>query len=221
MKPDNYWATNKKVNEYLGRMKISEDTTPQVLRALVSLVFDETKYNLENSLFIDMGCGPGNISAEFIKEFGFKEFVAIDKSEAMLDAVPFYVDIEKVRTSFQRADVGRSILKAKDISADMVLSCRTLFYVENINHVLQEVGRVLKPGGVFAFSTLVHKQDNLESIFCENAGFYMNAFAHSYKNIIRLLRNYDIVPIGALHGSPELDFTKIPVNNAACLFQKR
>ena len=226
MKSNSYWHNHEKANQYISRLqepgKNMHDIICGFLKEITIRSFSDPQINPGNNLLIDIGCGPGSVSAQFIEALGFKEFLAVDISNAMLDNVPGYVDIEKVRTTFQKADMNKDQLKASDQSANMVLSAQMIFYLADIENFFREVVRVLKPGGLFALSCLVHTQTTPRSIFCENSEYVMDTFAHSQMGIIyRLIAQRFEVFVSDI--GPALYYTKkpIPVHNGVFLFRKR
>lgn len=92
---------------------------------------------------LDVGCGNGNYVRRLREAFPDAEVVAIDKSAGMLEdlAEPTVV-ADVVDLPFETA------------SADVVLAMHMLYHVPDIEKALDELLRVLKPGGVLFASTL-------------------------------------------------------------------
>lgn len=91
---------------------------------------------------LELGCGTGHWS-EFLSSKGFK-VIALDISEAMLSKARLK-DIKNVE--FRKADAAA--LPFPDESFGMVVSITMLEFVDDLEKVLKEIYRVLKPGGLF------------------------------------------------------------------------
>jgi predicted TPR repeat methyltransferase len=104
---------------------------------------------------IDLGCGTGLGAAAFAKEVD--HFTGIDLSPGMIDkarASGLYAELEV-------ADMVAGLGSKADASADLVLAADAMVYVADLAPVLVEVRRVLKPGGLIAFTTETHKGEGV------------------------------------------------------------
>jgi len=94
---------------------------------------------------IDIGCGPGFYVAELLEEVGSEGSVlGIDSAEAMLALAARRCEGHE-NASFARADA--SSLPAGDASFDAALSVQVMEYVPDVGAALEEIRRVLRPGG--------------------------------------------------------------------------
>lgn len=213
------WFTKEGVDHYLEIEKENRMSTNGESFWELFMRFTEKHGLPGNTLMLDIGCGPGIVASDFIKKFAFKSLLAIDLSEPMLDCVPWYVDLETVRTTFQKADITKCRFDAHDASADLALSCRTLVYANSIENVFTETARVLKPGGLFAFNCFIHRQNFTETHFCERARYPMDTYAHSLKRIKELMALYGFKP---LEERVELrsEMTSIPVSSQVFFLKK-
>lgn len=91
----------------------------------------------------DLGCGTGN-AAEFLAPC-VREVIAVDQSRPMLDAAAKRLDRFK-NIKFVEGDLER--LPLADASMDATVAVLVLHHVEGPQRALQEMRRVLKPGGV-------------------------------------------------------------------------
>lgn len=91
---------------------------------------------------LELGCGTGHWS-EFLSSKGFK-VIALDISEAMLSKARLK-EIKNVE--FRKADAAA--LPFPDESFGMVVSITMLEFVDDLEKVLKEIYRVLKPEGLF------------------------------------------------------------------------
>ena len=96
---------------------------------------------------LDLGCGDGRLTAELQA----RELVAADVSE---------VALERAR---RRLPGSRTLLLApdeplplKDASFDLVLCAETIEHVRDLQLLLSEARRVLRPGGRLAITTPAH-----------------------------------------------------------------
>ncbi len=100
---------------------------------------------------LDLGCATGSAGASLRKRFGRGHIVSVDLSREMLRQAK---DKRRwfTRRSQVQADAGQ--LPFIEQCFDVVFSNLLLPWINNPERVFAEVGRVLKPGGVFAFATL-------------------------------------------------------------------
>ena len=104
---------------------------------------------------IDLGCGTGLGAAAFAKEVD--HFIGIDLSPRMLEqarATGLYAELEV-------ADMVEGLRSKPDGSANLLLAADAMCYVSDLAPVLVEAGRVLAPGGVFAFTLETHKGEGV------------------------------------------------------------
>jgi SAM-dependent methyltransferase len=102
---------------------------------------------------LDAGCGPG-IYAAWLLEHG-AEVVGLDISPRMVERARARLG---ERAAFHVADLSQPLTMLDDASFDLVVSALALDYVRDWATLFRELARVLRPGGVFAFS-VVHPAD--------------------------------------------------------------
>ena len=112
-------------------------------------VFEENKELLKRSNVLDIGIGGGRTTAYLLKIC--KSYVGIDYSESFVNSV---------KKTYPEATCfvmdARDLSAFKDASFDFVnFSFNGIDYVEEKGRkkILSEIKRILKPGGVFFFST--------------------------------------------------------------------
>ena len=103
--------------------------------------------NLPKGHLLELGCGTGHWT-QFFSEQGF-QVTAIDSSGAMLE-IAKSKNIQN--TSFLKADAAR--LPFADNSFSIIASVTMLEFVEDTNQVIDEIDRVLKPGGTLVLGCL-------------------------------------------------------------------
>ena len=93
---------------------------------------------------VDVGCGPGALTAELVKRLGDLSVVAVDPSE------PF---VEAVRERHPRVEVHRASAERLPLSNDTFDAAVAQLVVHFMNDPiagLRDMGRVVKPGGIVA-----------------------------------------------------------------------
>ncbi len=98
---------------------------------------------------LDLGCGSG-VYANYFLENGAKRVVGIDASEQMVEILKQKLG-NRVDAYVQDLSIG--LPKEASDSFDLVVSALMIHYIEDLKSLFSEVRRVLKPNGVFAFST--------------------------------------------------------------------
>jgi ubiquinone/menaquinone biosynthesis C-methylase UbiE len=110
-------------------------------------IFSTLLTGLPRINLLEAGCGTGHWT-RFFSSAGF-HVTAIDVSEAMLQ-IAISKNIENV--IFQKADATR--LPFADNSYSTIASVTMLEFIEDVNKVLDEFRRVLKPGGTLLLGCL-------------------------------------------------------------------
>ena len=91
---------------------------------------------------LEIGCGQGRL-CKALQEAGH-EIVGIDAAQAALDACPEGIDVRLAEGS---------VLPFEDNSFDLVLSFDVIEHIPDTDRHLEEVKRVLRPGGHYLFQT--------------------------------------------------------------------
>lgn len=103
--------------------------------------------NLQKKNWLELGCGTGHWT-KFFSENGM-HITAVDNSEAMLE-IARSKNLENVR--FLNADATR--LPFPDAWFSGIISITMLEFEDDLEKVLNETNRVLKPGGTIVFGCL-------------------------------------------------------------------
>lgn len=126
------------------------------LRVLHNLVparldhFDEVVGTWQDKTVVDVGCG-GGFMAEALARRGAR-VIGVDPSEAAVAAARSHAAVEGLAIDY-RVGVGEAI-PIPDSSVDCVVCVDVLEHVADLDRVLDEAARVLKPRGVFLFDTI-------------------------------------------------------------------
>lgn len=152
-------------------------------RQFVSPLLDAAEVG-ENMLILDVGCGPGYVSAA-AKERGAVP-IGLDFCQQMIGiAKRKFPDIE-----FFEGDAQQ--LSFADATFDRVLSSFALLHLAAPERACAEACRVLKPGGKFGFTTSAKLEEN--------------AFVRLVEDAIRAHANVDVGLRGGLRGPPHYLF---------------
>lgn len=108
-------------------------------------------FKLEPHAILDLGCGPGRGSIALRKLYPHASLVALDFAPGMLRETRQRMQKEQLRWESVCADALR--LPFADRSVDLIFSNLMLQWCEPLRIAFAEVRRVLKPGGLFMFST--------------------------------------------------------------------
>jgi predicted TPR repeat methyltransferase len=104
---------------------------------------------------IDLGCGTGLVARAFAAQTD--EIIGIDLSRRMIElarATGLYAELEVV-------EVVAGLGSRREASADLVLAADVMVYVHDPLPLLREAARVLRPGGLVAFTAETHAGDGV------------------------------------------------------------
>jgi ubiquinone/menaquinone biosynthesis C-methylase UbiE len=152
--------------------------------------------------FLDVGTGTGLVALEAVRRMGPKgKVVGIDLSEGMLVVARAKASVAGLtnRVEFRRMDA--EALKLEDRSFDVVVSLFALFHLPNPLTALQEMYRVLRPGGRVVIG--VGSRPGLSS---------WSGFVHHLEGLPRLwaaLRGLRLTAPGFLNGLLEKHFPSL------------
>jgi SAM-dependent methyltransferase len=107
-----------------------------------SEVAELSRVNFPTGLGLDLGCGDGRLTSVLSESVGGLRLVGLDvdaMETALARAEPCY---QRVHTSTAEC------IPEPDATFDFVLSVSVMEHIPNLEGVLQEVRRVLKPGGL-------------------------------------------------------------------------
>ncbi|NQD93057.1 malonyl-ACP O-methyltransferase BioC [Pseudomonas sp. CrR25] len=138
----------RQVAASFSRAADSYDSVAALQRMVGSELLTRLPTAFEPQRWLDLGCGTGYFSRALRQRFATAEGVALDIAEGMLrHARPL--------GGAQRFIAGDAeCLPLRDDSCDLLFSSLALQWCANFHAVLGEARRVLRPGGVLAFSSL-------------------------------------------------------------------
>jgi 2-polyprenyl-6-hydroxyphenyl methylase / 3-demethylubiquinone-9 3-methyltransferase len=99
---------------------------------------------------VDIGCGGGFLAEEFAR-VGYA-VIGVDPSEVSVQTARRHAAESGLEIDY-RTGTGEA-LPAADASVELAYCCDVLEHVTDVDRVLAETARVLRPGGVYCFDTL-------------------------------------------------------------------
>jgi len=99
---------------------------------------------------VDIGCGGGFMAEEFAR-LGCR-VAGLDRSEVSVRTARAHADSSGLAIGYAVAAGERLPLAAA--SVDLAYCCDVLEHVSDLDHVIGETARVLKPGGLYLFDTI-------------------------------------------------------------------
>jgi 2-polyprenyl-6-hydroxyphenyl methylase / 3-demethylubiquinone-9 3-methyltransferase len=132
------------------------DGSQRFLRLLHNLVparlsiFDKVIGAWDGKTVLDLGCGGGFMSEAMAKRGA--TVIGVDPTEAAVVAARAHASEEGLAIEY-RVGSGEAIPLA-DRSVDCVVCVDVLEHVADVDSVLDEIARVLKPDGLFLFDTI-------------------------------------------------------------------
>jgi 2-polyprenyl-6-hydroxyphenyl methylase/3-demethylubiquinone-9 3-methyltransferase len=113
------------------------------------VLFDKLKIELNGERALDIGCGGGILAEEFAR-VGYK-VTGIDPSEPSVEAAREHA--RKVGLDIEyEVGIGEDI-PFDDETFDMVYACDVLEHVNDLEKVIEETARVLKPDGIYMYDS--------------------------------------------------------------------
>lgn len=139
------------IRRYAGRASAGYDQSA----VLAGRLREEMVARLEWIAFvpesvIDLGCGTGHGAAALAARWPRARVIALDASPAMLRETARRDRSDRIERLCAEAEA----IPLPDASVDLVFSNLMLPWCEDIDAVFAEVARILKPRGLFTFTTL-------------------------------------------------------------------
>src|SRR4030042_6617763 len=158
-----YWQTREYENQ----------AEKMALKKLLKLI----PKNQRGSI-IDIGAGFGRLTPDYAPLF--KNCLLIEPSAKLLkEAKNFYQ--QDSHLSFQRSFVEK--LPVEDNRFDVVLMVRVAHHLQDLEPMIVEVKRILKPGGYFImeFANKMHVKNRLEALLKLNFNFFRSHLPENLK----------------------------------------
>jgi len=123
---------------------------------------------------LDLGCGTG-LCGDRLRDLA-RRLVGVDLAPKMLE-------VARGRGCYGelvQAEIGQYLPAQASASFDLVVAADVLIYIGDIGQVMNEVARVLRPGGRFAFS-IEQPSEACDSYRLEQSGRYAQSLAYVRK----------------------------------------
>ncbi|WP_087018691.1 malonyl-ACP O-methyltransferase BioC [Thaumasiovibrio subtropicus] len=131
-----------------GKAALSYDASAEFQRRVGHALLDRLPYFDRPQHVIDVGCGTGYFSSQ-LRDKGHN-VTCVDLSQAMLD-----VANQRCGESVDYLQADAENLPLPSNSIDIAFSSLALQWCSDLSVPLQEMRRVVRPGGIIAFTTLV------------------------------------------------------------------
>jgi 2-polyprenyl-6-hydroxyphenyl methylase/3-demethylubiquinone-9 3-methyltransferase len=125
-----------------------------------------------NLSVLDVGCGGGILSEEFAK-VGCR-VTGIDPSAPSLETARKHAAIEGQTIDYRQASGENIPFEAN--SFDVVICCDVLEHVDDLERTIQEVSRVIKPGGMFCYDTINRTEESRKANIFAAQDFALTSF---------------------------------------------
>jgi ubiquinone/menaquinone biosynthesis C-methylase UbiE len=135
------------VREFAAYMK----RFPELYAHLAQML--KRRVSVSHPLILDLGAGPGLLSAEILRQIPDATVVAVDPLETMLDLACTQAK-QVVGGTFTAVQGVSERIPLKDRSFDGIISRFSLPYWPQPEESFQEMHRVLKPGGIVVLEEL-------------------------------------------------------------------
>jgi malonyl-CoA O-methyltransferase len=138
----------RQVAASFSRAAASYDAVAELQRSVGAQLLAQLPAALQPRRWLDLGSGTGHFTRALAERFGAAEGLALDIAEGMLR----HARPQGGAAYFVAGDA--EALPLQDASVDLLFSSLALQWCGDFPRVLSEAQRVLRPGGVLAFSSL-------------------------------------------------------------------
>ena len=166
-------------------------------------VLDPLKEKKEKIRILDLGCQAGRITIPILQA-GFKDTLGIDQSGMALRAAQRTLKSLSLTGQFKKMDLAYFVAECPTTSVDVIISIETLYLCLNFDRLIQNIARILKPGGYliatfktksYFFTELVLKNE------LEKARFVLYASEGEVKDLGRNWQSQkELLRLLAAHG---------------------
>lgn len=154
---------------------------PILAEAVIQVLSEEAgRYDI-----LDLGCGTG-LCGHYLQPVA-RSLVGVDLAQGMIDEA----DARGVYDRLVCGDVSEFLAEAPDGSCDIVVAADVFIYIGELREIFQHTRRLLRPGGVFAFSEEIAQGQEIE---LTDSGRY----AHSLAYIRRLGNDFGFEEVAAM-----------------------
>ena len=101
----------------------------------------------DNKVVLDYGCGPGNDLIGFSEYSNVKELIGVDVSKSALKMAKKRLELHGKKANLIQIEENNNVIPLMDKSVDLIHSSGVLHHVKDLDKVLKEFKRILKPTG--------------------------------------------------------------------------
>jgi 2-polyprenyl-6-hydroxyphenyl methylase / 3-demethylubiquinone-9 3-methyltransferase len=141
---EGWWQEDNPLNVLHGSM------TPGRFAYFREVLTNRARPDLGDLRAVDIGCGGGFLSEEFAR-FGYR-VVGVDPSAVSIDTARRHGAASGLNIDY-RVGFGER-LPVADGEFDLAYCCDVLEHVSDLDAVISETARALKPAGIFLFDTI-------------------------------------------------------------------
>ncbi|WP_017460687.1 malonyl-ACP O-methyltransferase BioC [Dyella ginsengisoli] len=148
---DTFHLDRARVRRNFARAARSYEQHDALQQEVQKLLLERLGFYLETpQRVLDVGAGTGRGSALLKERYGKAEVIAVDLAVPMLQAAKQH---SRWLKPFQRVCADATALPFPDHSVDVLHSNLCFQWIDDLGALFGECARVLKPGGLLAFST--------------------------------------------------------------------
>ncbi|AND70558.1 malonyl-CoA O-methyltransferase [Dyella thiooxydans] len=148
---DSFHLDRARVRRNFARAARSYEQHDALQQEVQKLLLERLGFYLETpQRVLDVGAGTGRGSALLKERYGKAEVIAVDLAVPMLQAAKQH---SRWLKPFQRVCADATALPFPDHSVDVLHSNLCFQWIDDLGALFGECARVLKPGGLLAFST--------------------------------------------------------------------
>ena len=143
--------SKRKIRRAFDRAADSYDAAAVLQKEVCSRLLEKLEYiKLSPQLILDAGVGTGEAVAPLMKRYKKSRLVALDLSERMLAKATGHGNLLR-KPELVCADIEH--LPFFETSFELIFSSLTLQWCNDLQATMEDILRVLKPGGLLMFST--------------------------------------------------------------------
>ncbi|TNE76445.1 MAG: malonyl-[acyl-carrier protein] O-methyltransferase BioC [Gammaproteobacteria bacterium] len=146
---DRYRLDKQRVAESFSRAAGSYDSVARLQRQVGEHLLGQLFLETPPKKVLDLGCGTGYFTAQLARRFSPEEMIGVDLAQGMLD----YARRQHGECTTWLCDDVED-LSLPDSCVDFAFSNLAFQWCERLPQLAAELARVVKPGGVLAFTSL-------------------------------------------------------------------
>lgn len=172
--------------------------------AIIKIIRDiDDMRDFSRGTLVDLGSGPGTSMPMLKHILKFEKCILVDASDQMLNFAGKVFGHNRGLSTL-KADLRSDALDIPDSSAEVVISCSTIPYLDVIENVILEASRITVGGGYFGFNGFFHLENNIETHPLTN-DYGVDFYHHSLLKLRKLMKTAKFEEVGSvkIEKSPE------------------